>query len=727
MELVDPRLVPIALSDIDYFDFERFCKAFASAMFGSSFSPSGGVKDGGLDGYHIAGEGEFFQFSKAVDVEAKIRKTIARIIESRGELNSLDYISSNIVKDKDKLSRDLSSELGVFIRIFDGEWIKLNINATKRTIQCFEIHLAPHVTYLQEFGSSYRLLESSTRTSSNLFVFLQQEVERLQGKEKMSHALVDSLIKWALEGTDPDKSEFMTPSGIRSKITDNIPGTEEFLNRFLEPRLHSLSQKSNPGGRGIRRYVQDGKYCLPFDLRTKILEEAIEDASIRVTFKSEVIEAVSSIAPEFELAPNEEEVFSLIERVIHSVSSDSSVNLLEHLKEPNPDHFGIDFGGKIEPECIKVFGKTDITYAYVDLIRKVLARVIYYPSEAQRVFLTKIGLAYLYQVFLRIDPNATSYFDAMSKKLKLFVGADVLVRCMTEVFLDEGARGTTNLLVALSESGAELRLSEQVLDEVWGNLKSASNNYENEYKAAYSHFSWGLAKEAKKILVRSFLYAVLEAREKSQARLYWENFVDQFCDHQDLRNFEGRNQIQDYFLRKFSMRYISKKDIEEKRDPAIFADLQGRYRQIKEDDTLADNDASLVSYIYGLRQKRYDTSTNKYGYTRWWLTEESRVISQSKSIIQKYGEFALRPDFLFMYMGFKGEHQQNAKKFENLAMSAMGVKLSNRIATDLVEETLSKAKKLRSLDSDRAETLIASLGRKIQQAHRGYYDKTRES
>ena len=722
--MIDSRLVTIALTGIDRFDFEDFAKAMSAAAFGVDFVPAGGHHDGGLDGFHATADGDYYQFSTSADAEKKIRGTIRRISETRGSLAALDYLTSITVPNKDLVAKSISKDTKTFVRIFDAEWIQHNINLNAQSEAAFKSYLAPHLDYLREFGRSFPLHAVDKEQKPSLYVFLQQEYERLSGHQGVTQSVIDSLIKWALEGTDPEKGIFKTRQEIHSYIVDSVPKTNEILNEQLTARLHALSQKDNPGGRGIRHHTKDDQYCLPYSLRSKIEEEAFEDAILRIRFDEVLSGRLSDAFDKVGLLEKLDAAIDVTHRVIHQVMSESCVNILHLLQKGDSEKSGLDFSSTLEPTCVEQFGKSDETHAIIDVIKEVIAKAFYHGADTERRYLSKISQAYLFQVFLKFDPNAIRHFDELSKNLKLVIGTDILVRVMTEVYLEEADQGTTSLLKKLAENGAKLILTEPVVDEVWNNLKSANREYNADFEEVYQHLTWTIASQPKKILVRSFLYAVLEARRIGD-RLYWPNFIEKFCSLRDIESHEGRRQIQDFFEVGFAMNYYDREALKKIGDQDVFDELLRRFLVIKEDENLAENDALLISFIYGLRKREADKSTKKFGFVRWWLTEESKVVREASTIIQRNGEFALRPDFLFYFLGLVTSSAEAKIQFQALAMSAMGIRLSNRVASDLVDSTLKQVAELKAMNEARYHANLAELNRKVQAEHRKSWDRNR--
>src|SRR5689334_19329853 len=101
MTAIAPASIQIALEKCDTTAFEKYAQTAFGAVIGLNFKRLGGHKDGGADGFVDADIQEdvdrptvFFQASKEVDPEAKIRRTVARLRDFGRDLKALYYASS---------------------------------------------------------------------------------------------------------------------------------------------------------------------------------------------------------------------------------------------------------------------------------------------------------------------------------------------------------------------------------------------------------------------------------------------------------------------------------------------------------------------------------------------------------------------------------------------------------------------------------------------------------
>lgn len=216
MQTVNHRLIDIALERVSAVDFENFFHAFVPALLGSAFVPLGKMHDGGADAFLDAGVFEsrgkradiFYQASIQLEHRKKIRDTVQRLRDFGRKPRSLYYFTSRVVRNMDQDEMSLSDEMDIKVKIRDGKWISGNINDSPQTVQAFESHLRPSISFLEGIGGTTTISRPPAISERALCVFLGQEIDRRRGKTELLNAVTDSLVLWALEDTDPDSNKF---------------------------------------------------------------------------------------------------------------------------------------------------------------------------------------------------------------------------------------------------------------------------------------------------------------------------------------------------------------------------------------------------------------------------------------------------------------------------------------------------------------------------------------
>lgn len=288
-ERVHPDLVKIALDKVEGFQFERFVHDFYSTLVGASFVPLGGLHDGGADGFdseavceEIGAPMAFYQVSIQEDYRAKIRRTVSRLREVRRDPRTLVYITSRTVSLPDAEERSLSRDLDVAIQIRDAKYITAHINDSAGTTAAFNHHLRHLTDFLHAIGASSIITPSAHVRSPAVYVFLEQELARRRGDTSLLEAVTDSLILWALEGTDPDTGLMMSREDVLDRICREIPAVRQVVKGRVGSRLEWLSDKRYPGGRQVRWHKKLNQFCLPYETRQRIEDENRADEAMRL-------------------------------------------------------------------------------------------------------------------------------------------------------------------------------------------------------------------------------------------------------------------------------------------------------------------------------------------------------------------------------------------------------------------------------------------------------------
>ena len=152
---MDLSIVPLALSAGTDSDFELFGQVVLRTALGIDFEPTGGMHDGGQDGFlrPVAGRpGHYVQISRQQTYKAKITRTITRLQESRRNVAALTYVTSLHLPEKDIIEAELERSTRVAIRIRDERWLTTTIAANPEL----------EVAFNDRYGSVLRSIRSAT-------------------------------------------------------------------------------------------------------------------------------------------------------------------------------------------------------------------------------------------------------------------------------------------------------------------------------------------------------------------------------------------------------------------------------------------------------------------------------------------------------------------------------------------------------------------------------------
>ncbi|MEU7820162.1 hypothetical protein [Catellatospora sp. NPDC049133] len=724
--MIHPDVVAVALDKVEGFAFERFVNSFLPAITGHTYVPLGGNHDGGADAFggdpvhERAGNAEiFYQASIQQDFRAKIRDTVRTLRKFGREPRKLNYVTSRTIQYIDNEEETLSIELGVSLRIFDGKYIGSHVNNDAATKAAFDHHLRHYTDYLKHVGSSSIVPSSKHVKSPAVFVFLRQELDRRSGNDSLVNSVIDSLALWALEGTDPDAGIFMKAGEVESKILDTVPSAKAIIKDRVGRRLQVLSAKSYPGGRQAHWHKKEDKFCLPLETRERIESENLEDEALRL----HVLNSLYARAARENTDQDEERL---------RLSAEVSLRALQLVFEREGLEFAhfIDGGSSQEPPAVsdavrdaiteyKIYGADSVTMARICLSA---ARACFYQSSPQeRLYLGKLARTYALLFTLNNEPRLVQYFQDMTADFYLYVGTDMLVRALSEHYLDVPDQLTKNTLLLAARAGAKLILTEPVLGEVLSHIRATDNEYRSYFRHVADEASEELAMNAPKILVRTYMYAHRAFKENKRGPRSWENFLNQFCTYSTLHKNEARADLRRYLQSAFGMEYRTTADLQNLVDQDTVAKIADDLEPRK-DRRLAENDALLACAVFGRRRvKREESAITEFGYQTWWLTNETMILRHTYELrrANQNEKYMMRPDFLLNFMTFAPAAADARRAFSNVFPTPLGIRLSKRMDEDAFHKIMQDVKDADEMDESRRSAAMA----RISDALKGDFHK----
>lgn len=713
-----PReVIKIALSAAEGFPFERFAQEMHSQAAGMDFVPTGGVGDGGADGV-LEGLWEsstrptsFFQASVRPDVEQKVRATVLRLREFGREVKSVVYFSSQTVTNFDVLEGRLSDELDATIRIRDANFLIAHVNDNVKTSLAFQQHLAHYAAYLQAVGSSKLIPVSAHVKSPAVYTFLSQEVQRRSGDTSSLHAMVDALLLWALEGTDPDRGIFMSRADVLAKIVAELPSVEQLVVGEIGPRLEGLSKK---GSREVRWHKKDDLFCLPFETRLGIEAENAADVLLR----DSVVEGLAARIREGGTALDADV----------PIAADVALRTLQLTFERQ----GLEFAAFLN-DSLSASESPEVAAAITDSLSscgvhgqaalrigpevfRALRDVLYKSTEDERLYLHKLSTTYTLLFILNTEPRLMEFFQDMTGEFYLYVGADQLLKALSEQFLDEPDQMARNALRMASSLGATLVLSQPVLDEIVGHFRAADLEFKHHIAASEQYMTYEIARNVSPIMVRAYLYSRINPDLRIKPKS-WQSFVQQFCSYDDLHRDAGEADFLKFLVRKFQMTFASLDDLEDLVHGDDVADLARQLAPLKSRKELADNDALMAHAVFGRRAAEKEAaSANEFGFSTWWLTGETSILKYTKALVvaNKGARYIMRPEFLLTFVSLAPSADKARKAFEHIFPTLLGIRLARRMDESAFEKVMEKVDEASSLDDDRRGAAIASIVDKLK-------------
>lgn len=685
----------------------------------------GGMHDGGADAYfEVDGRNDFFvQISKEASTTTKIKKTIDRIREDGREIKKLTYITSKVVPKSDKIRESIFIDRSVLVEIRDRIYVAQSTNDFPSAVQAAKDYLLPSLDYLKELHNSEIAPRGVLNNHRELAVFLTQEIERRRDDSSLPESVCDSLILWALEGTDPDSEKFLDKAGILKIIEDALPTASSMIRSRIDHRLSVLSDKGAPTGRLINFHKKENAYCLPYETRRNIETENVEDHELKAKASNSFAKRAMVECEDIQ-SDKVDEVVETCHSALHSMFEKQGLEMACFAAGHDLDKSFSKVISECVHESIDADDHSPIRTSEISM--KVLRGVFYQSHTDERQYLARLSRTYTMLFALQAEPKIAEYFDKMSRKLILYVGSDIIIRALSEYFLDEEDQATTNLLKLLHAAGAKLILTERTLQEVWFHMMSDLRDFEANYHDAEKWFDGASAKDFPRILMRSYLYAkhdpVKSDRDKPRS---FADYLNLFLDISDLRNNREPDSLESFLTFRFQLQFESSADmqqgipeneIEGLAEKILEKKGQGRVGSKK---LLAVNDALQVLRIYERRRQENDNSpSNPFGYSIWWLTQESAVVRATSDVVKRNrgARFLMRPEFLLTYVAYAPRLREIRANFKSFFPSNLGVRLSYRAKKDVFDRTVAEAVQQAHTDEARAQHTIRKMTNELKGA-----------
>ena len=721
LDEVNTKLAKIALDNCEGFPFEEFANDFIAAIEDSKFVPVGGTSDGGADGVHERGlydtgkKDVFYQISIEKNHRSKVKKTIDRLIEFGRTPKRLIYITSQTIGTYDREEEFLTDKHGVFVRIRDGKWILSNLNHSEATKKAYYTHLSRFTDFLKDLDKENSIKPSSNIAHPSVYVFLQQQVENRENDKHLIKTVADSLILWALNGTDPDKDIFMTNVEIMELINSNIPWAKNIVGGILSNRLKELVSKGGVGGKKINYHKKGNKYCLPYATREIIATENSDDESVRIDVINEIcsLDILSDIEPDKKI-----EIAKITIRTAQLFFEKEGLKcsaFLNEDKEKKDNLIENTVYDRVSDALNELVTSDDERERFNPLVCRIVSNMFYQSTKSQRILLTKFSRTYVLLFTLQAEPRVVEYFQKATANFRLLVGTDLIIRAISERFLSKENQMTRNLFDIAKSSGICLYLTEPALDGIIKHLIVTDNEYKNNIQPRESYLTADLIRESSQILIRTYYHAKNYGYTKS-----WSDFYSEFITYSQLHYAPGREELKVYITQQFGMEYISSEDLYSQTSIEDVSSLSAEIIELKKGNkSLADAVSLTINSVYGQRRVNKEFSTfPEYGYQTWWLTQETRVQKFTSNIVKKNGaKFIMRPEFLLNFFSLSPSVSDIRESYKTIFPSVMGIQMGNRLPDKIFHRVLEQVDVWKAQDNGRVAARTRALCDRLKAEH----------
>lgn len=351
------------------------------------------------------------------------------------------------------------------------------------------------------------------------------------------------------------------------------------------------------------------------------------------------------------------------------------------------------------------------------------------PTDDERLLYSRLGAVYTILFCLRTEPKIIKYFEQMAGHFCLYIGADVIVKALSERFIPDENKIFRKTLKLIKEAGGSMRLAESVLEEVQYHIFSSSQEFKHRYMDNEDAISVESIPYVDRPLIRSYYYGKYSS-EKNRPRNWWQ-FLNGFCDTSDLTSERTKEELKKYLQVEFGLIFESKKELETLCEDREVNSLARLLEPHKKEKQLAYNDALMVHVIYARRSEDGEANESSiFGSKTWWLTNEHTVIQYTHELVRQEGcRFLMRPDYLLNFLTFLPKTTTARKTFNQLFPSMLGVHLARLHLPEDIQRLHQHLSEAKMLDASRRTVLIEGLINKLKGDHRqpSWYQCTQEA
>lgn len=698
----------IALNRTTGAEFEAFAISFWAALVGAQFVPMGGLHDGGADGFfqdspweHPTRSEVFMQASIDKRPTVKIRHTIHRLRDFGRIPRQLIYITNQTIPNVDLVEERLSNALDVFVEIRDQKFITAHVTVDTRAAASYYQHLHHRTEFL--LGARRSALGRSDHISEPyVYTYLVEAIDR-NPQSSFADGVVDAMIVFALEGTDPNLDIKMNEEEIRDKILQHLPSAQLLIRERLRDRLEAISRRPN---RRIRWHMQEDKWVLPYEERRILDQVVLEDVLLRYTARRDLVEEFAAIT----LPPNLDPDFlaRLTLDVLQLACEQDGLRFAKFVSDPTPDD-SIQFISDATKQVLTRHSLERESHIQMALaIDDVLRKALYNSTPALRKWLHSVSRAYSILFVLQGEPRVLRYFDNVLSKTVLYVGADILITALSERYVQPTDQHTRILLKAASAAGAQLMLAAPVLEEVRGHLRSSDREY-RDFIEPLHHVDYETARHDPFILVRAYLYTQIFATQNGPSS--WEDFISQFCEYRDLHKDASLTQIRRYLMLEFGMNFENWERIQSASNPERHKRLLSSILPLKTSEFLASNDALVFELVTNRRTADGEISNApEFGYQAWWLSAgEGAAVKAMSRVDRSDPQILMRPSYLAKTILLAPSAVQARQNMQEFLPSLLGMRLARRVTDSTFHRLVGRVNAAESLEPSRRGAKIADM------------------
>ena len=675
MDTVDPQEFQDTIQTIKNGTiFEAFACDFLSQVIGGNFIPMGGIHDLGIDAaLYIQNEDDSYKIIYQISTDEskqKIINTIDKLKRNGIVFSELCFITNEVVKKQDEIRTEVFKRFNTLLSVHDILWLRGQANTSLGAIRVFKSFLDRYYHEFKHVGTTKIVADFDG--DPRIFIFLRQQLEHADSIADLSSFVIDNLIVFSLEGTDPDNGILLSKKDIISKISSIAPFKID--ESFFDTRLKFLSSKP----RKIKHHTREDAYCLPYETRQEIQALNIHDQAIIQRFKV----SISTRLPTEKIGPcfSIDELVDAIILIFNSIFKSSGLEFSNFiLNEGSTRTVSQDLPSLVQSMVENRYKTLD--HSRKDFLSKILQNtireIIYNVSSEEKDFLVALSKTYMTLFMLNVDPKISQYLTTMANGLEIFVCSSILIPALSESKASEKDRRLWNLLKGAHAAGVKFYINSAILDEIVRHIENKITEYQNNYEnCEYLYTNREMISCIDSILIRGYFY-----HKSLDNSLTFIRYIDDFVDPAST-TAEKRYELREFFRETFGIEFYSKEDellkLVDETDLNILTDTLGNNKPSR---AQAINDAKTILMIYAKRKRDNEEMSGALGYRTWWLSTDTTTFAAVESCLnEKYRPSCyIRPDFLANFISISPHAKDVEKAYDNIFPNTLGVSLSRHI------------------------------------------------
>lgn len=705
---VDPEAFRFALAQItDGNVFEGFGLDFLAKVLQYEFMPAGGLRDRGIDGfehtYHRRRHDlTIYQLSIQKDYKSKIKGDLNKLKANKIRYSHFYYVTNIPIPAKEQLVDELSEEYKKPITIYDERWLASHVNDSEATLRAFNIFVESHLHKFNRPGQSY--IVANLEGDPRLYVFLRQQWEEQRGTQQLDLVLVDTLILYALEETDPGRGILMTRAQILDRIAQLVRFDPRLLHSKINERLRALSTKP----RRINHHMKEDAYCLRFEERLAIQNRNLNDAALYESFRLDTAKDIINYLPGG--AGLEDDYLNLVEQTLQRLYYEQGLEFAdfilhgsgkEIIEKSLPDIIGnvVNTSGDLK--------KQEVKNGLLICIRN----MVYNGTPHQKTFLNRLSHTYTMLFLLQCDPKIATFFGSLASKLQVYVCTSILIPALSEHFLEDQNKRYSNLLLGARDAGVHLLINEIILSELAAHFRMIRGIYKDRFEGNEDLYTDEMEiLYIQEIMIRAYFYTRIRGNVRT-----FDEFIGAFVSPAMNRLKED---LVELLGTEFGVDYAENASLGISLDKQEVDSISRELAQYKSSPEKARNDAQVILTIFALRERNNELGSGSiFGYRTWWLSSDVNTQKACTSVLgDKYESSCyMRPDFLYNYISLAPRKGEVDRVFQELFPTLLGVNISFNMPIEVTQVIHGFVKDYKAKNPARVKAALRELSDNLKQ------------